>query len=126
MAPRPLEDQVSLGVVPNLLALLVCVAVGGCSSMHAGQTATLLDPYIGHPLSDVADRFGPPSSNFATGDGLMEFQWNHFSASQNGGVADCRLLILALPTYGDSMVTPPTDRANWIIKSWSSFGSGCL
>jgi len=93
--------------------------------MPAQQTAKLLDPYVGHPLSEVAARFGPPSLNIDTGDGLMTFQWDRFGMGQSGG-ADCRVLISALPTYGDPTVTPPTDLANWIIKSWHSYGTGCL
>jgi hypothetical protein len=109
----------------NMLFLLLYVVISGCSSTRSQQTAMLLDPYVGHSLSDVADRFGSPSGNFASSDnGRMEFQWDHFSENQTGG-AGCRVLISALPTYGDSMVTPPTDRANWIVKSWSSYGSGC-
>jgi hypothetical protein len=103
--------------------LVACIVVAGCSSMHAKETATLLDPYIGHPLSEIVDRFGPPAVNFAADDGLMSFQWNGFA--MNMGMSDCRVLILALPTYGDPMVTPPGDFPNWIIKSWSSYGAGC-
>jgi hypothetical protein len=106
------------------LFALIFVAVAGCAAMHADQTAKLFDPYIGHPLSEVADRFGPPTGNYDMGQGLMAFEWDHFGASQSGP-ADCLVLIAALPTYGDPRSTPPTDRANWIMQSWHPYGKGC-
>jgi hypothetical protein len=98
------------------------IAVAGCTATHT-QMAGLLDPYVGHTLAEVAGRFGPPSANFATSNGFMTFQWDHFG--QSGG-AGCRVLMTASPIEGDAMIAPPEDRANWIIKSWQVYGSGCL
>jgi hypothetical protein len=106
------------------LLVLILVAVAGCAAMHAEQTAKLLDPYVGHPLAEVADRFGPPSGNYDMGEGFMAFEWSHFGLSQTD-TTDCLVLIAALPTYGNTKSTPPTDRANWIVQSWHPYGTGC-
>jgi hypothetical protein len=92
--------------------------------MHPQQLASSLDPYIGQPLSVVVSRFGPPSGDYASNDGLMTFQWDNFGAAQSG-MTGCKVLVTALPSYGNPGVTPPGDFAAWMIKSWSSYGSGC-
>ena len=106
------------------LLTLIFVAVASCTGMRAPQTKQLLDPYIGHRLSEVAARFGPPTGNFDMGQGLMAFEWDRFGLDQPGA-ADCRVMFAALPTYGNTISTPPTDLANWIIQTWQPYGSGC-
>jgi hypothetical protein len=118
------------------LLTVIFAAVAGCSTLHrATMMKQVMDPYIGHPLSDVAARFGPPGSNFPTADnGQMTFQWNHFSPDQPPAMAavaagapplpqiDCRMWVSALPTYGDASTAV---LSSWIVQSWDSYGSDC-
>jgi hypothetical protein len=117
----------------SLAVLLACIAATGCSSLHPQQVAGLLDPYIGQPVSAVVDRFGPPSSNFASSTVSTTYQWDSFGANQSG-MAGCRVLVAAsraprdatapLQTFGADPIQPE-EYWKWLIDSWSSFGSGC-
>ena len=110
---------------PFLTALLVSsLAVAGCATTHADQTAKLLDPLVGHRLSEVTDRVGPPTGNYDMGQGYMAFEWERFGSSQPG-VTDCLVVMAAMPAYGNTQSTPPTDFANWIVQSWHPYGKGC-
>jgi hypothetical protein len=115
-----------------LTFLFVCIAAAGCSSMHARQVAGLLDPYVGQSVSGVIDRFGPPSDQYASSSDETTFEWSNFGAGQSG-MNGCRVLVVALrtgrdttvPLTADTLATSPEGSVTWIIKSWSSFGSGC-
>jgi hypothetical protein len=117
-----------------LLAIsLALIAAAGCSSLHPQQVGTLLDPYIGQPVSEVVNRFGPPSGNFASSAISTTYEWSNFGGAQSG-MTGCRVLVVATRADQDSSaaVTPygvdsisPEDFWKWTIKSWSSFGSGC-
>jgi hypothetical protein len=100
--------------------------------MHARQVAGLLDPYVGQSVSQVIDRFGPPSDQYASSADETTFEWRNFGAGQSG-MNGCQVLVVALrtgrdtpvPLTADTLVTSPDGSVTWIIKSWSSFGSGC-
>jgi hypothetical protein len=102
--------------------------------MHAQQVASALDPFVGQPISEMENRFGSPSSQFASSDTEETFEWNNFGAGQSG-MSGCRVLVVALrtgratsantPLNADTLTAPPEYSATWIIKSWSSYGSGC-
>lgn len=117
------------------LLTVIFVAVAGCSTLHrATMMKQVMDPYIGHQLSDVAARFGPPASNFQMADnGQTAFQWDHFSPDQPAGMApqasgaassqiNCRMWVSALPTYGEASTA---ILSSWIVESWDSYGSDC-
>ena len=102
--------------------------------MHDRQVAGLLDPYVGQPVAAVVSRFGPPSSDFASGAVETTYVWNSFGAGQSG-MTGCRVMVLAsrgagqdaaaaTGTYGTDPISPE-DFWKWTITSWSSFGSGC-
>jgi hypothetical protein len=116
------------------LAILTCIALAGCSSMHPQQVGSLLDPYVGQPVSVIADRFGPPSGHFASSAVETTYTWENFGAGQSG-MAGCRILVVASrgagqdvaaasQAYGTDPISPE-EFWKWTIKSWSSFGSGC-
>jgi hypothetical protein len=117
-----------------LTFLFACIIVAGCASMRAQQVASLLDPFIGQPISEVENRFGPPSGQFASSDTEETFEWSNFGAGQSG-MSGCRVLVIALrsgrrtsgdaPLNADTLTTAPEYSATWIVKSWSSYGSGC-
>jgi hypothetical protein len=102
--------------------------------MHAQQVASLLDPYVGQPVSEVISRFGPPSGQYASSADETTFEWSNFGAGQSG-MNSCQVLVVALrtgrdttiavPLNGDTLTTSPEGSVSWIIKSWSSVGSGC-
>src|ERR1700733_12526006 len=105
---------------------LIFVAVASCTAMHAQQTAKLMDPYVGQPVSEVAARFGPPTGNFDMGvGGLMAFEWRHFGLGQSGG-ADCVVTVAALPSVGNVLSASPDDLPHWIVRTWHASGAGCL
>ena len=118
----------------SLASSLACIAVVGCTSMHAQQVASLLDPYVGQPVSAVISHFGPPSDQFSSSAGETTFEWSNFGAGQSG-MNGCRILVvavrigrdttIAVPFYGDTMAPASEDPTTWTVKSWSSFGSGC-
>jgi hypothetical protein len=116
------------------LAILACIAVAGCSSLHPQQVGSLLDPYVGQPVSGVVDRFGPPSSHFATSVVETTYVWESFGAAQSG-MTGCRVMVVASRGAGQDVASAdqaygtdpiaPEEFWKWTIKSWSSFGSGC-
>jgi hypothetical protein len=112
---------------------LVLLALSGCSTTHSVRTKSIMEPFIGHPVSDVAARFGPPDGNFEIIDtGQMAFQWNRFDLNQALGMAgqaaaparstlgECRVLVTTLATPKDS---PTTDLTKWFILSWDAYGN---
>jgi hypothetical protein len=106
------------------LLLVLSVAVAGCATMHADQTAKLLDPLVGHRLSEVSDRFGPPTGNYDMGQGFMAFEWEHFGSGPSGS-GGCLVVISAMPSYGNVESVPATELDNWIVQSWHPYGTGC-
>ncbi|MGB6444881.1 MAG: hypothetical protein WBE48_16155 [Xanthobacteraceae bacterium] len=116
------------------LAFLTCIAVAGCSSLHPQQVESLLDPYVGRPVSGVVDRFGPPSSHFASSVVETTYVWESFGTGQSG-MTGCRVLVVASRGAGQDVAAAdqaygtdpifPEEFWKWTIKSWSSFGSGC-
>jgi hypothetical protein len=118
----------------RFLVFLACIAVAGCSSLHPQQAGGLLDPYVGQPVSEVVNRFGPPSSNFASSVVETTYVWDSFGAGQSG-MTGCRVLVVASrgagqdvaaadQSYGTDPISPK-EFWKWTVKSWSSFGSGC-
>ena len=112
--------------------ILLAVAAAGCSSMRAHEVGALLDPYVGQPVSTVVDRFGPPSSDYASSTVAMTYQWNNFGAQS--GMSGCKVLVEAHRTPPDSSRAAEAFRADpigpeeynkWTTDRWSSFGSGC-
>ena len=92
----------------------------------------VLDPSVGQTVSTVVDRFGPPSSHYASSALATTYQWDSFGAGQMG-MAGCRVLVeakrsyddpKALAAYGDDTIQPE-QYWKWTITNWSSFGSGC-
>jgi hypothetical protein len=116
------------------LALLICIAVAGCSSLHPPQVAASLDPLIGQPVSALVDRFGPPSGHFASSIVETTYQWDRFGAGQSA-LSGCRILVMASRGAGEDVPAAsqaydadqilPEEYWKWTIKSWSSAGSGC-
>lgn len=103
---------------------LACGLLAGCSTGGRSSTAAQLEAYVGHRLSEVTDRYGPPSADFDTANGEIGFQWNNFAdtaAPQAGARGQCRVVVSAMPLYGDA---PTTDYANWVVKSVHAYG-GC-
>ena len=114
-------------------AISLAVIAAGCSSMRAHEIGALLDPYVGQQVSAVVDRFGPPSSSYASSTVAMTYQWNDFGAQS--GMTGCRVLMEAhRSTQQDTGRAAEAFRADpigpeeynkWAIDRWSSFGSGC-
>ena len=115
--------------------LLAGIAAAGCSSvsMHAKQVATMVDPYVGQPVSNLVDRFGPPSGDYSSSTVATTYEWSNFGGGQSG-MTGCRVLVVAHRTAREPGpaaqafrvdAIAPEDYRQWTIDSWSSFGSGC-
>ncbi len=115
--------------------LLIGIAAAGCSSvsMHAKQVGALIDPYIGQPVANFVDHFGPPSSDYSSSAVATTYEWSNFSGGQSG-MTGCRVLVEAHRTAKQpaadaqlfaTYTISPEDYRQWTIDSWSSFGSGC-
>jgi hypothetical protein len=106
------------------LALGPLAGLAGCSSASHSSTSAQFAGYVDHRLSEVTDRYGPPSANFDTGNGETVFQWNGLAgdaAPPQSGSRQCRVIVSAMPLYGDA---PTTDYGNWVVKSVQAYG-GC-
>jgi len=122
----PISEPRVRVTLPLVFTALIFIALPGCSMLRSGQTQQVLDGYIGHSLSEVGDRFGPPQSNFPQIDnGEISFEWNNFSldrppgAPAGGPPTSCRVWISALPAYPGAN---PAFLGSWIVQSSQSFG----
>lgn len=118
-----------------LAILLACIAAAGCSSMsmQARQLSPVLDPYVGQRVSELVNRFGPPSSDYSSSAVATTYEWSNFSAGQSG-TTGCRVLVVAhrTPKSSNDAAVPftvdavgPDQYTQWTVDSWSSFGSAC-
>jgi hypothetical protein len=119
----------------SLAIALACIAAAGCSSMsmHTQQLVPVLDPYVGQPVSEFVNRFGPPSDDYSSSAVATTYQWDNFGTGQSG-MTGCRVLVVAhRNTQGNGAAAEafradpiaPEEYTKWTIESWSSFGSGC-
>jgi len=126
--------SVALAIAPPAIAL-ACIVAAGCSSlsMQAHELVPVLDPYIGQPVSNLVDRFGPPSGDYSSSTVATTYEWDNFSSGQPG-ITGCRVLVVAHRSTQDSAAAAqafraepiaPEEYAKWTIDTWSSFGSGC-
>lgn len=109
--------------------ILLTTALAGCSMLRSsGQTQQVLDGFRGHTLAEVADRFGPPQTNFPqTDNGEMTFEWDNLSLDRAPGTpppagataSGCRVWVSALPTYAGAS---PAYLTYWIVQSSQCFG----
>jgi hypothetical protein len=118
-----------------LAILLACIAAAGCSSMSTGakQLSPVLDPFVGRPVSELVNRFGPPSSDYSSSAVATTYEWTNFTAGQSG-TTGCRVLVVAHRTAKSASgaavaftvdAVGPEEYAQWTVDSWSSFGSAC-
>lgn len=118
-----------------LAILLACTAAAGCSSMsmQAKQLSPVLDPYVGQRVSELVNRFGPPSSDYSSSTVATTYEWSNFSSGQPG-TTGCRVLVVAhrmAKTSGSAAqafqvdAVGPEDYGQWAVDSWSSYGSAC-
>ncbi len=115
-------------VLAILCAAIIVAAPGGCTAVGDRNKKMAMDEFAGHPLSDVAMRFGPPTTAFEMSGEQMTFQWDHFGAAPGApppasGLSECRLLVVAEPVIGTA---PPNDLSQWIVKTWNYYGRGCV
>lgn len=115
--------------------VLIGFAAAGCSSlsMHAKQVATLVDPYVGQPVSNFVGRFGPPSDDYSSSTVATTYEWTNFGTGQLG-MTGCRVLVVAHRSAHEQGPSAelfrtdsigPEEYTQWTIDSWSSMGSGC-
>jgi hypothetical protein len=67
-----------------LLLCLLGLPLCSCTATILPDPAkSSLQMYIGHPVSELVSRFGPPKVSVAVGGGKMAFQWDHSVLGQS-------------------------------------------
>ena len=117
----------------KILLILICLGLTACAEAKIKQINQMLDAYIGRPVSELALRFGPPTTEFESGPGQRAFQWEHYGQTPGviapiGGsliVAgpqrrECRLSVVA------STNKPNPTLGDWIVQRYQWAGNGCI
>ena len=112
--------------------VLALIVAAGCGRMRAQKINETLNSYIGRSVSDLALRLGPPTTDFASGNGRHAFQWE--TASQGpGAVVPLGSALIAVPPQKRQCrvsVVASTSKSNptlgdWIIEHYEWNGNGC-
>jgi hypothetical protein len=93
-----------------LLIACLTLTLVACSTFRSTNNG--LQSYVGHAVSEVADRLGPPNTKFDFSDGRRSFGWEGYSG--------CNYSVIA--TTG----TPGSPSlADWKVESWQQ-STSCL
>ena len=122
----------------KMLVILLAVSLSACTTAaRQAKVHEKLDSYLNKPVSELALILGPPTTQFATGNRQMAFQWEHYNEAYSPGIAvpvgnsliystphsqqrECRLSVVALTS------SPNPSLGDWITKSWRYNGNGCI
>jgi hypothetical protein len=112
----------------------LCVALAGCIEAREQEVAERLNSYIGHPVSEMAIRLGPPASDTDAGDGKHTFVWETGSQTASATIPLAGRLVQAGPQQQKcriSVVAATSGKVNpdlrdWIVQQWEYEGNGCL
>jgi hypothetical protein len=91
-----------------------------------------LDGHIGHPVSEVILRFGPPKVSFGVGGGKMAFQWDQSVLGQSWATAsqehqgECRLDAIIAIARPARPRAAPSDLQAWTVEAWRFSGAECV
>jgi hypothetical protein len=85
----------------RLFVVLLALSLTACAT-YPGQVD---DAYIGHSVSEVVLKLGPPTTRFDAGSGRMAFQWLNYG--------ECSRSATATTTKPGS-----TSLADWTVESW--------
>jgi hypothetical protein len=88
-----------------LVILWVMLSLTACARL-TGETA-LESGFVGHPVSEVVAKMGPPTTKFQLGNGRMSFEWLHYGP--------CSYSAMATSDKPDSQ-----SLADWKIETWES------
>jgi hypothetical protein len=100
----------------------------------AAKAQTGFNAYIGHPVSELALRIGPPTTASAGPDGWTTFTWRRFGPTgQRIGASSvvegvtlftgrCVLRVESRPARSN----PTAAMDDWIMESWRFVGWGCI
>jgi hypothetical protein len=120
-----------------LIVFLLATSFAACTAARQAKVHDKLDSYLNKPVSELALVLGPPTTQFATGNRQMAFQWEHYDEAYSPGIAvpvgnsliysaphsqqrECRVSVVALTS------SPNPNQGDWIIKSWRYNGNGCV
>jgi hypothetical protein len=117
-------------MVKYLLICFIGLLLGSCTGTILTDPArSSLQTYIGHSVSELVSRFGPPKASVGVGGGKMAFQWDQsvlgqsLTATQN---ATCRLdTIIAIARPMRAGATPSELQA-WTVEGWRFGGAECV
>jgi hypothetical protein len=113
-----------------LLLCLLGLSLCNCArTILADPAKSSLQAYVGHPVSEVISRFGPPKASFSVGGGKMAFQWDQSVLGQSLAAtpdAECRLdTIIAIARSAHSHPAPSELQA-WTVEGWRFGGADCV
>jgi hypothetical protein len=110
-----------------ILALSLC---------NCARTIGVADParaslqiYVGHPVSELISRFGPPKASVDMGGGKMAFQWNQSVLGQSLAStqeAECRLDTIIAIARSTHSHTAPSEFQAWTVEGWRFGGPDCV
>jgi hypothetical protein len=110
----------------SLLIWFLGLTIFACGAA-AAQTGFAV--YVGHPVSDLAMRIGPPTNVFRGPNGWPIFQWE-IGSGIKGMVIEgllvhqgrCILEVATRPATSN----PTSIMVDWIMENWRFKGGGCI
>jgi hypothetical protein len=119
--------------VRKIIAAALCIVLAGCQAARKQQLEDQLNSYLGHPVSEVALRLGPPDTEFDSGSGKRSFQWEKTGKTPGAIVPIGGSLIVAGPQRRECRISvvAAASKSNpglgdWIVERWTYAGNGCL
>jgi hypothetical protein len=110
----------------GLLGLSLCNCAG---TIGADPARSLLQTYVGHPVSELIARFGRAKASFSLGGDKMAFQWDQSVLGQSSALPrnpGCRLdtiIAIARPMHPHAA---PSEFQAWSVEGWQFGGADCV
>ena len=87
-----------------LVIVWLMLSLTACAALIA---TGLESEFVGHPVSEVVAKLGPPTTKFQLGNGRMAFDWLHYGS--------CTYSAMATSDKPDSQ-----SLADWKIETWEA------
>jgi hypothetical protein len=117
--------------------LLLSIVLSACVN-RGEQVNTMLNSYVGAPLTALIAQYGPPQTSFETTPGRRTFQWEMAGQYQSTGavvpLSGLGITMIRAPqvhqltcrlTVGATTQSQTPTPADWLIESWQVAGNGC-
>ena len=109
--------------------LLLGLSLCNCAKTILPDPARASQSYIGHPVSELISRFGPPKASVGLGGGKMTFQWDQSVLGQSLAAtqgAECQfdtIIAIARPMHPRAA---PSEVQAWTVEAWRFGGADCV